>query len=261
MQFSTRLGIVVLLALFAASLAVIAPTGVAAEGDHGAPRTRPTNGDGGPGGTPTGQNPPDQGAGADGETATDIGTGPAVTDEVSSGGTSTVTTTTDLNLRGEPSMESEVLAVMPAGSSVERTGDSENGFVAVSFGGVTGYAYGDYLSSGGVGDGEAAPTKSDEVTIPSSGTSAAGSDIVSIIYAAADAYGQSREDMLRVATCESGLDPNNVTPPYDASGLFQFLPGTWASTPFAAQSVFDPVANANAAAWMWSVGRRGEWVC
>jgi soluble lytic murein transglycosylase-like protein len=67
--------------------------------------------------------------------------------------------------------------------------------------------------------------------------------------------------MLRVAQCESGLDPNQVTPPYEASGLFQFLPGTWASTPFAAQNIFDPVANANAAAWMWSVGRRNEWVC
>jgi soluble lytic murein transglycosylase-like protein len=67
--------------------------------------------------------------------------------------------------------------------------------------------------------------------------------------------------MLRVARCESNLDPYNVTPPYSASGLFQFLPGTWASTPYANDDIFDPVANANAAGWMWSVGRRNEWVC
>ncbi len=33
------------------------------------------------------------------------------------------------------------------------------------------------------------------------------------------------------------------------------------TTPYAAYSIFDPWASANAAAWMWSVGRRGEWVC
>ena len=74
-------------------------------------------------------------------------------------------------------------------------------------------------------------------------------------------HSHSRDDMLRVATCESGLDPSNYTPPYGASGLFQFLPGTWATTPYAGYDIFDPWANANAAGWMWSVGRRGEWVC
>jgi len=98
-------------------------------------------------------------------------------------------------------------------------------------------------------------------TPPTGGPTYTRDEIIAIIYAAADAYGQSRVDMLRVATCESNLDPYNVTPPYSASGLFQFLPGTWATTPYKDQSIFDPVANANAAAWMWSVGRRNEWVC
>jgi uncharacterized protein YraI len=159
--------------------------------------------------------------------------------------------TTGLNLRAGPSTESEILTVMPAGATVAVTGGPENGFYSVWFDGIAGYAYGDYLDFGG---GAAA--------VPTTTYAGAGeTDIVSIIYTAADAYGQSREDMLRVATCESGLDPNNVTPPYDASGLFQFLPSTSASTPFADQNIFDPVANANAAAWMWSVGRQGEWVC
>ena len=29
-------------------------------------------------------------------------------------------------------------------------------------------------------------------------------------------------------------------------GLFQFMPGTWLTTPFKNQNIFDPVANANA---------------
>ena len=167
------------------------------------------------------------------------------------------TTTANLNLRTGPSLQHEILTVMPWGSTVQITGGIEYGFYPVSFNGLSGYAYSDYLFIGG----NAVP-----VTTGYSGGSTAGvatgqEGIVAIIYAAADAYGQPRDDMLRVAICESGLDPYNVTPPYDASGLFQFLPSTWASTPFAGQSIFDPVANANAAAWMWSVGRRGEWVC
>ena len=78
---------------------------------------------------------------------------------------------------------------------------------------------------------------------------------------AAAYYGQNGDAMLRVARCESNLDPYNVTPPYEASGLFQFLPGTWATTPYADENIFDPEINAYAAAWMWSVGRRNEWVC
>jgi uncharacterized protein YraI len=156
-------------------------------------------------------------------------------------------TTSALNLRSGPGTGNSVLTVMPSGASVNITGDPQNGFYPLSYGGMNGWASGDYLSSGGGGGGA------------TSGGS--GDDIVSIIYAAADRYGQSRADMLRVAQCESGLDPNQVTSPYQASGLFQFLPGTWATTPYADQYILDPWANANAAAWMWSVGRRGEWVC
>lgn len=47
-----------------------------------------------------------------------------------------------------------------------------------------------------------------------------------------------------------------------ASGLGQFLPGTWASTPQgrAGLSVWDPVANTAAINWMLSVGRAREFV-
>jgi soluble lytic murein transglycosylase-like protein len=64
-----------------------------------------------------------------------------------------------------------------------------------------------------------------------------------------------------VARCESVLDPGAVNSSSNASGLFQFLPSTWATTPYADQDIFDPVANAQAAGWMWENGRRNEWVC
>jgi uncharacterized protein YraI len=163
-----------------------------------------------------------------------------------SGGGS-ATTTSALNLRSAPSTSASIILVMPAGAGVDLTGDSDSGFLGVIYQGTRGWAYADYLDTGGGGGDGSGGWSRDE--------------IVAIIYAAADRYGQSRDDMLRVATCESGLDPSQVTPPYSASGLFQFLPGTWASTPYADQDIFDPVANANAAGWMWSVGRRGEWVC
>jgi hypothetical protein len=47
-----------------------------------------------------------------------------------------------------------------------------------------------------------------------------------------------------------------------ASGLFQFLPSTWRTTPQgrAGLSVFDPVAARSAARWMLEQGRAREWV-
>lgn len=84
--------------------------------------------------------------------------------------------------------------------------------------------------------------------------------IEDVICQAAINYGQSCQAMIAVAMCESTLSPNAVGG-LGEMGLFQFLPGTWASTPYAGQDPFDPVANANAAAWMWSMGRRGEWYC
>ncbi len=46
-----------------------------------------------------------------------------------------------------------------------------------------------------------------------------------------------------------------------AAGLLQFLPSTWATTPFAGFSIWDPVAQALAGGWMVRAGRSGEWSC
>ena len=62
------------------------------------------------------------------------------------------------------------------------------------------------------------------------------------------------EEALRIIDCESNGDPNAYNPYSDASGLFQFLPSTWATTAgpagFPGASPFDPVANIGSAAYL-----------
>src|SRR5690348_12876660 len=64
-----------------------------------------------------------------------------------------------------------------------------------------------------------------------------------------------------VAYCESRYHPNSVNSSSGASGLFQFLPSTWAFTPYAAYSPFDPKYNALAAAWLYQRDGPSQWVC
>lgn len=195
-------------------------------------------------------------------------------------------TTVELNLRAGPSASEASLTVVPAGARVVMTGVMENGFHRVDYRGTLGWLASDYLS-----------TPPDPTAVPASDTAVGGrnnnrnnnrngnrnnnrnnnrnsnrnattrnqksytrDEIISIIYAAADRYGQDRADMLRVAECESALDPYAVHPS-GSYGLYQFIRTTWKSTPYGDQSMFDPTANANAAGWMWAQGRRSEWVC
>ena len=66
---------------------------------------------------------------------------------------------------------------------------------------------------------------------------------------------------LRVAYCESRYHPDSVNSQTGAAGLFQFMPSTWAGSPYAAQSPFDPVANTNAALWLYKRSGPGRWTC
>ena len=66
---------------------------------------------------------------------------------------------------------------------------------------------------------------------------------------------------INVAYCESRYHPNSVDSSSGASGLFQFLPSTWAFTPEHALSPFDPGANAQAAAWLYARDGPSQWVC
>lgn len=89
--------------------------------------------------------------------------------------------------------------------------------------------------------------------------------IQEIITAAAAKWGADPQQLLRVARCESGFNPNAYNPSSGASGLFQFLPSTWAANSvragYGGASAFDPVANANTAAMMFRNGQAGQWVC
>jgi hypothetical protein len=66
---------------------------------------------------------------------------------------------------------------------------------------------------------------------------------------------------MRIAWCESRYHPNSVNSQSGATGLFQFMAGTWGGTPWAKDSRFDPVANAQAAAWLYSHYGPGRWSC
>lgn len=66
--------------------------------------------------------------------------------------------------------------------------------------------------------------------------------------------------MRRIPGCESRWNPyaRNTS---GSSGLYQFLPSTWATTRYARRPVFSAKWNALAAAWMVRSGRTGEWSC
>ena len=90
-------------------------------------------------------------------------------------------------------------------------------------------------------------------------------EIADIIRAAAAKYGVDPEQLLRVAYCESRYDPLAYNATLGASGLFQIIPGTWrinsALAGYGGASVWDPVANANVAAWMFAHNGAGQWAC
>jgi len=86
-------------------------------------------------------------------------------------------------------------------------------------------------------------------------------EILNFIDKAAKKYGQSYSAMVRVARCESVLDPCAVNKSGPYYGLFQFLKSTWKTTPYSDKSIWDPEAQALATAWMWKQGRKKEWAC
>lgn len=67
--------------------------------------------------------------------------------------------------------------------------------------------------------------------------------------------------MYRVARCESRWDPY-ARNPSGSTGLFQFMPGTWATTPYGRRWIYSAKWQSLAAAWMIGrAGRSREWVC
>lgn len=83
-----------------------------------------------------------------------------------------------------------------------------------------------------------------------------------IIHDAFAPYGQAAIDWgERVAKCESGYNPRAYNPAGPYYGLFQFLMSTFKSTPYGNQDIYDPTANAKAAAWKYSQGGASAWGC
>ncbi len=151
----------------------------------------------------------------------------------------------DLTFRSSPSRTGRVLAVLPAGSEVRLSGSASNGYYRVFSGSRMGWVAAEYLLP---------PAR------PTDRYGYSKALIRSFIVTAAVRYGQNPDAMLRVAECESNLVATAVNRS-GSYGIFQFVPSTWASTPYADNDIFEAWANANAAAWMWSTGRRNEWVC
>ncbi len=162
----------------------------------------------------------------------------------------TLVATANVNMRTGPGTSFQVLRVVTRGAEVGVTGSAQGGFLPVKVGGQTGFISASYLGKPGSTSGNTGNPSGDQA-------------IIDIIYAAADKWGQPRADMLRVARCESNLNPNAVNRSSGASGLFQFMPSTFAFTPNgkAGESIFNARSSADAAGWMWANGMRNHWVC
>jgi hypothetical protein len=83
--------------------------------------------------------------------------------------------------------------------------------------------------------------------------------IVQIIRAAASRFGADGDQMVRVASCESGLNPRAYDPKSGASGLFQFMPGTFYG--HGGRDIWDATDQSSVAAQMFSHGQAGAWDC
>jgi hypothetical protein len=83
--------------------------------------------------------------------------------------------------------------------------------------------------------------------------------IADIIRAAAAQYGVDPNWMLRVANCESHLNPNSYNASSGATGLFQFKPSTFSA--HGGHNIWDPVDQSNVAAKMFAQGLAYEWSC
>lgn len=115
------------------------------------------------------------------------------------------------------------------------------------------------------------PTQKAAKAAPVQGQQNSASSIVPLVAAASNGsvvvminqvFGAYAPGAIAVATCESGLNPNAYNPS-GAAGVFQIMPGTWASTSQAGQSVYNAAANIAAAheifvrdGYSWR-----EWTC
>lgn len=79
------------------------------------------------------------------------------------------------------------------------------------------------------------------------------------IRRAAAHFGESKKHAYAIAHRESRFNPKVTNSSSGAAGLYQFMPGTWASTPYRKKSVYSPKWAALGAMWMWSRGGYSHW--
>lgn len=96
------------------------------------------------------------------------------------------------------------------------------------------------------------------------------SDVVSIITKAAVKHGIDPARALRIANCESTLNPRAQNTGYYAggghpTGLFQYLPETWnrigSRSPYGVGDIYSAQDQANVTMWAWANGYASEWEC
>lgn len=79
------------------------------------------------------------------------------------------------------------------------------------------------------------------------------------IRRAAAHFEESKRTAYAIAYRESRFDPRVTNSSSGAAGLFQFMPGTWASTPYRNKSPYSPKWAALGAMWMWDRGGISHW--
>ena len=87
----------------------------------------------------------------------------------------------------------------------------------------------------------------------------ADNSIAGIIRAAAIRHGADAVQLMRVASCESGLNPGAHNRWSGASGLFQFMPSTFYA--HGGHNIWSAGEQADIAAAMFAAGWSYEWSC
>ena len=108
-------------------------------------------------------------------------------------------------------------------------------------------------------------TEQEPITWPPAPARPTARDVPTLLREAAAEYGLDGGRLMRIAWCESGYNPQAVSPA-GHKGVFQFSDGTWLwasrAAGYAGASPFDAEANIFSAAWLMSrPGGYAHWTC